>query len=369
LINFISNTPRALRSGGFSATSAAIYEALCKLDNIHYVGPINPPVIFHQKVASKLLRTLGSQGNFFAFSRERLQAFAKEVCLRCSTDARLDFFHGFTPWILTNPTRPYVTWSDCTFHDYVNIYHRRELFRPADLERIERAEARWLRRAQCVAFSSRWAAKRSVEHYGLDESSIRFVGIFGEVELPEDDEYRGGKQFAFISTDFKAKGGPTVIEAFRRVRKRHPDASLIIVGAPPCDCVADPNVVYAGYLRKELVEEHKRFCNILAQTRALVHPTRSDTTAMVIIEAGYFGCPAISVRKFAIPERIEHEVTGLLVDDAFDVIGLANAMNWVIEQESEYIRMRQHARAKAHNDGSKYAFESKIQALVAPLIV
>lgn len=368
MINFVSNLPRDLRSGGFSAMNAAAHEALRKLATIHYVGPINPPIVVRQKVVSKLLRTLGLQGNFFAFSRERLETIAEEVDLRCSRDAGFDFFHGFTPWILTKPPRPYVAWSDCTFHDYVNIYHRRELFRPADLERIEQAEAEWLRRAQCVAFSSYWAAKRSVEHYGLDELSIRFVGIFGEVELPEGDEYQGDKQFAFISTDFKAKGGPIVIEAFRRVRKRHPDASLIVVGAPPCNGAADPNVVYAGYLRKELVEEHKRFRDILGRSRALVHPTRSDTTAMIIIEAGYFGCPAISVRKFAIPERIEHEVTGLLVDDASDVLALADAMNWMIEQELKYVRMREQARAKAHNDGSKHAFESKIQALVAPLM-
>jgi glycosyltransferase involved in cell wall biosynthesis len=349
--------------------NAAAHEALRKIATIHYVGPINPPFILRQHVVSKFLRTLGSRGNFFAFSRERLEAIAEEVDTRCSPSAQFDFFHGFTPWILTKPPRPYVAWSDCTFHDYVNIYHRREIFRSADLERIERAEAEWLRRAQCVAFSSHWAIKRSVEHYGLDESSIRFVGIFGEVGLAGGDQYQGGKQFTFISTDFKAKGGPIVIKAFRRVCKRHPDASLIIVGAPPCDGVADPNVVYAGYLRKEIAEEHKRFRNILAQSRALVHPTRSDTTAMVIIEAGYFGCPAISVRQFAIPERIEHEVTGLLVDDASDVLALADAMNWMIEQESKYIRMRAQARAKAHNDGSKHAFESKIRGVVAPLMV
>jgi glycosyltransferase involved in cell wall biosynthesis len=364
LINFVSNLPRDLRTGGFSAMNAAAHEALRKVDAIHYVGPVNPPTIFKQKAVSKLLRTLGSQGNFFAFSRERLEAIAEEVHPRCSTDARVDFFHGFTPWVLTRPPRPYVAWSDCTFHDYINIYHRRELFRPTDLERIERAEAEWLGRAQCVAFTSRWAAKRSVEHSGLNESSVRFVGIFGEVQLPERDEYEGGKQFVFVSTDFNAKGGPLVIAAFRRIRERHPDASLVIVGAKPYGCATNPNVFYAGYLRKEVAEEHKRFCEIMAQSRALVHPTRSDTTAMIIVEAGYFGCPAISVRNFAIPERIEHEVTGLLVDDASDVLALADAMSWMIEREAKYVRMREQAWLKANNKDSKDAFEQRLQAMV-----
>ena len=364
MINFISNLPRDLRSGGFSAMNAAAHEALCKLDTIHYIGPINPPTSFHQKAVSKFLRKLGSQGNFFIFSHGRLEAIAKEVHLRCSTDAWLDFFHGFTPWILTRPPRPYVAWSDCTFHDYINIYHRRELFWPTDLKRIERAEAEWLARAQCVAFTSRWAAKRCVEHYGLNESSVRFVGIFGEVRLPERDEYQGGKQFAFVSTDFKAKGGPLVIAAFRRVQERHPDASLVIVGSEPSGCGSNPNVIYAGYLRKEVFEEHKRFREILAQSRALVLPTRSDTTSMIIVEAAYFGCPAISVRNFAIPERIEHELTGLLIDDASDVLAVADAMTWMIEQESIYARMRKQVWLKAHKEESKGAFERRLQVII-----
>ena len=78
--------------------NAAAHEALRKLVPIHYVGPINPPIIIRQKIVSKLLRTLGSQGDFFAFSRERLEAIAEEVSLGCSTEAAFDFFHLQKYW-------------------------------------------------------------------------------------------------------------------------------------------------------------------------------------------------------------------------------------------------------------------------------
>src|SRR5262249_9956347 len=198
--------------------NAAAHEALRKLATIHYVGPINPPTIFGQKVVSKLLRTLGSRGNFFTFSRKRLEVIAEEVALRSSPDARFDFFHGFTPWILTKPRRPYVAWSDCTFRDYIDIYHRRQLFQSADLERIEQAEATWLRDAHYIGFSNAWAAQRAVSHYQLDMSRVHIVGNFGEIEAPEGDDYAGGKQFAFVSTDFDAKGGPIVLSAIRKLR-------------------------------------------------------------------------------------------------------------------------------------------------------
>jgi glycosyltransferase involved in cell wall biosynthesis len=363
MINFISNLPRSLRTGGFSALNSTACDALSKIESVNYVGPVSPPVFFYQKLYSKMLRTCRSQGDFFFYSSRRLQSIAEQVRIGSRAEARLDCFHGFTPWISTAPPRPYVAWGDCTFRDYMNVYHQREKFRSSDLERIERAEAAWLRRASCVAFTSRWAAQRAVEHYDLDESLVRLIGIFGEVELPARDEYQGRSQFAFISTDFAAKGGPVAVAAFRRVQERHPDAMLVIVGAKPPEGVTDRNVIFAGYLRKEVTEENRRFRDILAQSCALVHPTSSDISPHCIVEAGCFGCPAISVRRFAIPELIEHQVTGLLIDDAADVLAVADGMGWMIEHKSEYARMRERAWFKAHNESSKEAFEQKLQAL------
>jgi glycosyltransferase involved in cell wall biosynthesis len=364
LINFVSNLPNGLRSGGFSAMNAAAYDALSKLEEIHYVGPISPPSLMGEKVLSKILRTSGAKGDFFFYSSRRLELIAEEVKAGCRADARLDFFHGFTPWVLSAPSRPYVAWSDCSFHDYIDIYHQRERFRAADLDRIERAEARWLARAQSVAFTSQWAARRCIGDYRLNETAVRCVGIFGEADLPASDEYRGAKQFAFVSTNFAAKGGPAVIAAFRRVRDRHPDASLVIVGAQPSGAAAEPNIVFEGYLRKEVAAENRRLHDILGQSCALVHPTGSDIAPLIVVEAGYFGCPAISVRKFAIPELIAHKISGLLVEDAADVAALADAMSWMIEQGPAYIRMRRQAWVKAHSEHSKQAFEQKIQAMV-----
>src|SRR5262249_45029707 len=72
LINFITNLPRDLRTGGFSAMNVAAYDALSKIETIQYVGPIAPPALYRQKVLSKLLRVAGFQGDFFFYSRKRL---------------------------------------------------------------------------------------------------------------------------------------------------------------------------------------------------------------------------------------------------------------------------------------------------------
>jgi glycosyltransferase involved in cell wall biosynthesis len=364
LINFVSNLPKNLRSGGFSAMNAAAFSAISSLEASHFVGPINPPAVLWQKALSKFRRVAGSQGSFFFFSERRLKKIADEVHSQSSADARLDFFHGFTPWILTRPQHPYVAWSDCTFRDYIDIFHRRQQFSSDDLERIEQREAAWLKSARRVLFTSRWAAERAISHYALDACRVGSVGIFGEIEMPPRDDYAGGKEFAFISTNFQAKGGPVVLSAFREVRKRHADASLIIVGQRPTDVLDDSGVSFAGFLRKEVQGEYQLLLQILGRARALVHPTKSDISPLLLVEAGYLGCPVISSRKFGIPELVDDERTGLLLDDPSQPAAVASAMCWMLEHTDEYRQMREAAWANTRERHSKRKFEQRLLANV-----
>jgi len=348
--------------------NAAAFSALGRAGALHYAGPINPPVIPWQKGLSKFLRVAGSRGDFFFFSPRRLETIAREVHARCLAEAHLDFFHGFTPWILTEPQRPYIAWSDCTFHDYIEIFHRRRQFRNQDLERIERTEAVWLKNARRVLFTSEWAARRAVSDYALDASRVACVGIFGEIDMPARDAYAGSREFAFVSTDFAAKGGHTVLAAFRQLRKRHPDAALIVVGDQPSGAAAEPGVSFAGFLRKEIPDEYARFRQILGRVRALVNATMSDISPLLLIEAGYVGCPVISSRKFAIPELIDDGRTGLLLDDPSQPNAVAGAMQWMLEHAGEYQQMREAAWAQARGQHSKKQFEDRLLSCLSEVV-
>ena len=76
--------------------------------------------------------------------------------------------------------------------------------------------------------------------------------------MPKRDACAGGKEFAFVSTNFEAKGGRIVLRAFRELRKRHSDAYLFIVGDLPPDIAAESGVSFVGLLRKEVPEEYQR---------------------------------------------------------------------------------------------------------------
>lgn len=348
--------------------NAAALEAVGKVDEVNFVGPINPPFISWQKFLSKLSRWAGWKGDFSFFSRRRLGQIAREVRDKCQREAALDFFHGFTPWISVTSERPYVTWSDCTFRDYIRFYHTAENFRETDLRRIEMAEIAWLKKARLVMFTSQWAAERVISDYGLDANKIAIAGIFGEFEMPDSDSFAGEKKFVFVSTNFQAKGGPVVLSAFREVRKRFPEASLVIVGDCPAQTRSESGVAVAGFLRKEVPAEAARFRDIMGTARALIHPTKSDIAPLLIVEAGYFGCPAISSRRFAIPELVEDGTSGLLLDDPSDAGSVARAMIWMLENEEGYRSMRQAAWARTREKFSKARFIERMSSQVSRVL-
>jgi glycosyltransferase involved in cell wall biosynthesis len=353
-----------LRTGGFSAVGAATHNALSTRHEIAYVGPVNPPPINWQKALSKARRLSGLGGAFFTYSERRLSQIATQVAERADPRARLDYFHGFAPWVLTRPPRPYVAWSDCTFRDYIDIFHDRRQFQPADLARIEAAEGQWLRGARRVLFSSEWARGRAIALYGLDPGRVVSLGIYGALEAPEDDAFESPGRFVFISTNFAAKGGPVVVEALRQLRETHPDAQLTIVGAAPPQRIDDASIRSVGFLRKEEPDEHRRYRELLATATAIVHPTRGDVSPLVLIEAALFGCPAISSRAFAIPELVDDGVSGLLVDDPTDPVAVAGAMRRLLEHPDEHLAMRAAAWRRARDVHSLAAFGARLLAEV-----
>jgi glycosyltransferase involved in cell wall biosynthesis len=364
-MNFISNLALQEISGGFSGMKAAAYEALTEIAEVHYVGPVNPPVSSAARLISKLKRSAGQTGKFFFFSEARLRRIAEEVNRRRRADVDFDFYHGFTPWIRCVPSVPYLTCSDCSFRDYRDIYHAGGSFKESDVARICSAENAWMRDANAVFFSSEWALLRTKAHYGLESESLRNVGIFGALDVPLGDTYTDGREFLFISTDYVRKNGSLCRWAMNRVWHEFPEARLKIIGAaPPLQDLTDSRVSYEGYFDKSKPQQLAAFTNHLSRAFALVHPTSADITPMIVIEAAFHGCPSITVNDFALPEVTGNGTYSLLQNRPVTADTLARAMIEMLGDMDRYRSLRAKARGFTIGRFSRAAFKKRLQEAV-----
>lgn len=361
-ISYITSIALDNISGGFSAMNRAMFDFLTLNHDVDYIGPINPKSRLWPHIISKAGRILGLGGDFYHYSEHRLDAISKDVdANQRNSTAEFSVFHGFTPWIHTHPRMPYVAWNDCTFWQYIHIFHDSKRFRECDLLRIKNCEAAWLRGARRVIFRSSWAATEAIRDYHLDEARVGVVGNYGFSMVPSADTYSGSRNFLMITTHFEQKGGHVALEAFRAVRKEHPDSQLLIVGANPGKiALQEPGVVYLGWIDKSKPADRELLSTTISQARCLVHPTTADTNPMVLIEAGYSGCPAISTRRHAIPELVKDGDSGILLDDPSDVPALTDAMLHILERESCYQDMRKQARAHMLQGYTRDAFVQRL---------
>ncbi len=361
-INFISNIEPSEISGGISGMNAAAYAALSEVADVRYVGPINPPASRLAGCLSKARRRLGMAGEFYFFNESRLLDIAYQVARQCDASADFDFYMGFTPWILCANPRPYVAWNDCSFIDYLKIYHNPDDFSTTQKNWLSDTEAVWMANATKMLFSSQWALERTRMDYQLPAERLQSVGIFGGTLAPESDRWNGSKDFYFISTNFKQKNGHLCRQAMSEVWETHPEARLRIIGSPPpASDLVPGKVTYEGFYNKSNSAELAALRGHLARAFALIHPTDADITPLTVIEAGYFGCPAISVDDFALREVTSPFNHHLLLQRPLTSTALGNAMVRLLDNITMYQQARQYARAFALSNLSQASFRMRLQ--------
>lgn len=135
---------------------------------------------------------------------------------------------------------------------------------------------------------------------------------FDPRELPADRRPPASRTILFVGTQFQRKGGDTLLEAFRVVRRTMPDARLVIVG--PREVVTNDNgVELLGHLRQDDPAARRTLLDAYARAAVYCLPTRYEPFGISYLEAMYFGLPCIGTDTGAVPEMIVDGETGFLV--------------------------------------------------------
>lgn len=337
---YISTLPKNSQSGGANAVNFHTFKALNNYFDCHY-KQINPPEPKLGKRLSQIKRKLLKvPAAFNYFSKERLIQIASEFN---SIVGNYDvvFFRDFAPWVMCEPKVPYVAYNDVHFLQFFKNTFSSKEFSQGDIQRICNQEKVWLSQAKALAFESSWGAKQCAKDYQIKNSDLVSVGRGGHIPIPERDTYAGRLNLVIIANNFYQKGGDLVFEAFKSLKSYYPKLELHIVGGHPGRAVEKfHGVRYHGYIYKEVPVDLKKLTDILSQAFLLMHVTREDTNPLVITEAGYYGCPSISVDKFAIPELVLHKKTGIIIPCPVQIDDIIESVANLINSREDYKKMR-----------------------------
>ncbi len=345
-VTYISDLELRSSGGGSYAVNFHAHRQLSQRFGVHYGGPLRPKPPLLDTAVSKLQRkVLKRPSRFHYFSPATLDRNAVAVREAIQPESDAVFFRSATRWCRWKPTLPYFVYLDVVFHTFFhNTFHPND-FLKEDLERIYDEEAAFLKGAAGVFFESHWGMEKAKESYGLRGEQFQAVGRGGVIDPPDNDRWDGQLRLLSVAMNFRQKGGDLILEAYKILKPHFPELSWHVVGAAPeGDWQSVHGIVHEGILRPDRPDERKQLEDLYAQSFLLVHPTREDTNPLVLTEAGYFGCPAVSVQKFAIPELVSDGKSGLLIDAPVSADVLAVAIRRLLEDRNCYFMMRRRVR-------------------------
>ena len=296
---------------------------------LKYIHPIR--VIFGEELSDYRQRTL-------YYTLKRTGACEKKIN---KLNNKCDLFLQ-THWLPAIRSKPLK--ARCIYTDFTMKLSEKEypswtgFFTEKEKNEWLRLETKSYQNATIIFTVSSHTKDSIINDYGIDEEKV--VTVYEGVnikEIPTFVKNYNTKTILFVGKEFDRKGGPTLIKAFKEVKKEIKDAKMVIVGsAPP---VNDKDIIVKGYIsRNELLQLYK-------DVSIFAMPSICEPFGLVFLEAMAYKMPCIGSTIDAMPEIIEDGRTGLLVPPN-DYKQLADKLVLLLEDENLMKKMGEEGRKR-----------------------
>lgn len=215
--------------------------------------------------------------------------------------------------------RPYTLYLDST----LLLMHRHWPLAAAHGRRAVRSwiasEREVYRCAAHIFTMSDWARDSVIADYEIDADKVTTTGVGANLIAAEEAVSRQTAPVAlFVAKVFGSKGGPTLLEAWAKVRRDVPGAQLWIVGTPDGHRVEN-DITWHGRIDADALRALYRNASVF------VLPTTYDRSPHVLREALGHGLPCVTTNVGAIPEIVRDGVDSVVVAPG-DSAALAHAL-------------------------------------------
>jgi glycosyltransferase involved in cell wall biosynthesis len=216
-----------------------------------------------------------------------------------------------------------------------------------DLPQYRRVFGWFARRLNCFVCISQ-AVAGSLRQLGIDEAKIRVIynGITDPVSTNQTRRPATAFRIGIVGQVGAWKGHDDLLDAFAMVHKKQGGCELHLFGAGDAAYrdELERKVIGLGVANwvkwHEFVRDRR---DIYSNLDLCVVPSRSqEPLGLSAIEAGFAGLPVIASRRGGLPEVVEHETNGLLVE-AQRPAELADAMCRLISD----LQLRQYLASNA----------------------
>ena len=240
---------------------------------------------------------------------------------------------NWLPWAPFSSEKSFNDWIDCEQRIYKNALH--------------------------IFTKSNCAKSSLIKDYCINSEKITVVHSAGKFLEPYQGKKEfGSKQIIFNASDFERKGGNLVLESYQKVKQVIPEAQLVIVGKKIS--TSQEGIINLGQVSSA---EIKR---LFLSSDLVVAPAHCEPLGLFLVEAMNYGVPCIVSDRDGMPEIIEHEVNGIVIERP-NCHRLAQKIVELLSNQDRLEMMSKNSRYKITNIFNWYQISNKIATQLASL--
>lgn len=175
---------------------------------------------------------------------------------------------------------------------------------------FNRAILRLVRHGHHFLCVSNWYLNALQNEYAIPKGQITLLptGIDGSFWKEKRQALDTKFRILFIGNDFVRKGGDLLVEIAQRPEFEEVEFHFVTQHYPS---IIPPNASFYN----DIPPNSKELLSLMHLCDLFVMPTRADCSSFALLEAASCGLPAIISDMGGISELVEHNVTGILLND------------------------------------------------------
>jgi glycosyltransferase involved in cell wall biosynthesis len=215
---------------------------------------------------------------------------------------------------------------------------------------------------------------------GIDVNRIRLVplGVSVAPEWTRPWKDTGSPSIVYLGRLEHRKGTVELLQAVPRILQCVPDARFVLIGADRPHCPGGRT--HAEYLKQDFSLEVQRKITLagrlpqadvdrwLQSADLFVAPSRYESFGLIFIEAMRWGTPVVGTTAGAIPEVVEHGVSGILVRPEAPN-ELAEAIVKLLKNPGQRAKLGAEGRRRVEAEFSVQRMCSRVTALYEEMII
>jgi glycosyltransferase involved in cell wall biosynthesis len=178
---------------------------------------------------------------------------------------------------------------------------------PITLRWLRRQERRLFRHAHKLLPWSERVRESLIRGYAVSADRIQILPPSMRDPGPPVNQSRPRPNLLFIGGDFRRKGGPELLEAWRSQLREHADLHVVTRDAIP----SEPGL----HIHQGVEAGTAKWLELWTSADLFVFPSHLETFGIVLLEALAFGVPIVSARTGAAEELVQQDRNGALLKD------------------------------------------------------